>query len=337
MTHDNKYTCQNFAFYAKRNRNAQMAEARDSGSAVLEKHAVMRRSFTLIELLVVIAIIAILAGLLLPTLSAAKEVGKRAACAANMKNMSIHYYIYSADNNDFMMPQAQYGDDSRLENGYQGGKKLSWYDAMFLQAPESRNAPNAFYKIKNMPRWLKCPSGGFWNTENNIFGIGNCNNYDMVELSIYATYLYPTGMTWQEGNAYRAKKLKKISSVRKSPSSYVKIIEGGKQLTSRYVIPGTARGPFMGKSTPNIWRNDSGDNGVSAFSDVIATIFNTTPPASQAQMYGMLRRDLMKGRHANSSLGMFLDGHVETRAGLTWGQWFWIDWKNNSGPFCAEE
>jgi prepilin-type N-terminal cleavage/methylation domain-containing protein len=59
---------------------------------------VKRKGFTLIELLVVVAIIALLISILLPSLSRARELAKRAVCASNLRGIGQGCHIYSNDN-----------------------------------------------------------------------------------------------------------------------------------------------------------------------------------------------------------------------------------------------
>ncbi len=71
--------------------------------------ASFRRAFTLIELLVVVAIIAILAAMLLPALSAAREKARRSSCSANFKQIATAFTAYAGDYSGYVPNWAAWG------------------------------------------------------------------------------------------------------------------------------------------------------------------------------------------------------------------------------------
>ena len=69
------------------------------------------RGFTLIELLVVIAIIALLVGILLPSLSGARKEARALKCGVNARSVTLAVAAYAADNKDTIPPAYVYGAD----------------------------------------------------------------------------------------------------------------------------------------------------------------------------------------------------------------------------------
>ena len=82
-------------------------EQREGGRTDAPRFRPGSRNFTLIELLIVIAIIVILAGMLLPALSKARNTAKRIQCVANLKALNTCVTYYQQDHKGFCLP-AQY-------------------------------------------------------------------------------------------------------------------------------------------------------------------------------------------------------------------------------------
>ena len=121
------------------------------------------RAFTLVELLVVIAIIALLAGLLLPTLGRAKAAARATACLNHLKQWGLATHLFAQENEDFL-PRDGSPNGTSVNDGWYNDLPRALGLPTYKEMPWRTNAAI----VPGQSLWL-CPANPRRSNGNNLF------------------------------------------------------------------------------------------------------------------------------------------------------------------------
>lgn len=245
-----------------------------------------RRGFTLIELLVVIAVIAILAAILFPVFSQAREAARRAACTSNIKQIGLALQTYATDYDEVLPP-------SQLPPT---GANVSWPTMVFpyvknegvFVCPSGERSPTS----RDLGNGVTAGYCGITdtNTVPNPFGVhgdGSTLGRGSVNRLSYGRNLIPTG-SWTTPGYTGGNKSGFVTTGTTLSVSEAQVEDPAGTI---HLVDSWTTAPYLGHSIRGIQQEVRTDRYSNASASKVA------------------------GRHAGGFMALFGDGHAR------WVQW----------------